>query len=215
MSQKSNILVATHLQLYKDHNAISVSDNPRYLSFRQISPCLPLRDFRSYSLSVLQSPLATRHTPHVSPAARTPLPAFLVASRRGHTSISPPPQLVAALLLSSRKLSRQILSGSDISIIVLRYSEYGIYISDYSVATTPVGHTFTPDNVALSSVSGVTALDLKTDAYTGGNVVCAEISTGASFTYASVRTVLQSSPTAGIVEGNFFYRECQVSGVNV
>ena len=83
----------------------------------------------------------------------------------------------------------------------------GLIISDYPVASTPIGHTFTPEKVALSTTSGFTALDLKTSAYSSGNVQCAEVTTSNTFKYASVRTVLKSSPTAGIVEGNFFYRE--------
>lgn len=80
-----------------------------------------------------------------------------------------------------------------------------MHISDYAVPNDPLNHTFTPANAALSTVDGFTVLDLKVSAYTSGNVICAAVGTDAFFQYASVRTMLKSSPVEGIVEGNFFY----------
>lgn len=85
-----------------------------------------------------------------------------------------------------------------------------MHISDYSVPNDPLNHTFTPANAALSTVDGFTVLDLKVSAYTSGNVICAAVGTDAFFQYASVRTMLKSSPVEGIVEGNFFYRESHI-----
>lgn len=86
-----------------------------------------------------------------------------------------------------------------------------MHVSDYSVPNDPLNHTFTPANAALSTVDGFTVLDLKVSAYTSGNVICAAVGTDSvSIEYASVRTMLKSSPIEGIVEGNFFYRESHI-----
>ncbi|KAG6807665.1 hypothetical protein H0H92_006756 [Tricholoma furcatifolium] len=92
-----------------------------------------------------------------------------------------------------------VTAGGDASSLL---SSYGISISDYSVSSTPVAHTFTPDNVAL----GTGSLEMTVSAYTGsGAVISSEIVTNELFEFGSVRTVLQSSTTPGVVEGNFFY----------
>ena len=80
---------------------------------------------------------------------------------------------------------------------------YGIAISNYPVSSKPVPHDFVTSNVAF----GDGALNLKVDAFTGDSVHSAEIITTDKLKYASVRTVLKSSPVPGIVEGNFFYRQ--------
>ncbi|KAK0489487.1 concanavalin A-like lectin/glucanase domain-containing protein [Armillaria luteobubalina] len=81
-------------------------------------------------------------------------------------------------------------------------SQYGLSISDYNVASTPIAHDFIPGNVLLGN--GV--LQLKVSSYGGsGSVKSAEVVTDDTFTYASVRTVLKSSTTPGVCEGNFFY----------
>ena len=78
----------------------------------------------------------------------------------------------------------------------------GISISNYTVKSTPVAHTFVPGNVALGSGS----LDLKVSAYGGtGSVQSSEIVTQDIFQFASVRTMLKSSGVPGVVEGSFFY----------
>lgn len=82
------------------------------------------------------------------------------------------------------------------------HRDHGISISNYAVSSTPVAHDFAASNVAF----GDGALNLKVDAFTGDSVHSAEIITTDKLQYASVRTVLKSSPVAGIVEGNFFYR---------
>lgn len=65
-------------------------------------------------------------------------------------------------------------------------------------------HVFLGSNVAL----GNGTLDLKVSAYPGsGHIQAAEVTTDDNFKYASVRTVLKSSKTRGVVEGNFFYRK--------
>ncbi|KAH9484899.1 hypothetical protein JR316_0001801 [Psilocybe cubensis] len=79
---------------------------------------------------------------------------------------------------------------------------YNIGISNYGpVPSTPLTHTFVPENVAF----GNGYLGLKTSAYASGSVQSGEIVTNDVFMYASVRTVLKSTATPGIVEGNFFY----------
>ncbi|TFK44189.1 concanavalin A-like lectin/glucanase [Crucibulum laeve] len=90
-------------------------------------------------------------------------------------------------------------SGGDVATLL---SQYGLSISDYSINGSPVPHTFTPNNAAL----GAGTLNLKVSAYSGsGAVQSAEVVTDTTFKYASVRTVMKSSTTPGIVEGNFFY----------
>lgn len=113
----------------------------------------------------------------------------------------------ASSFLSYAVFSHVAIRSLNLHLHLFGSRNNGLYTSDYAVASTPIGHTFTPDNVALSTVNGFTALDLKTSAYTSGNVVGAEVGTDDTFKYASVRAVLKSSSTAGIVEGNFFYRE--------
>ncbi|KAJ3510349.1 hypothetical protein NMY22_g16001 [Coprinellus aureogranulatus] len=83
----------------------------------------------------------------------------------------------------------------------------GLFISDYTVPDEMfIPHTFVPENVAL--VDG--ALSLKVSEYSGsGNVISAEIFTEENILYASVRTVLKSSTTRGVVEGFFFYKDQQ------
>ena len=78
---------------------------------------------------------------------------------------------------------------------------YGIAISNYPVSSKPIAHDFVTSNVAF----GDGTLNLKVDAFTGDFVHGAEIITTDKLKYASVRTVLKSSPVPGIVEGNFFY----------
>ncbi|KAG7446743.1 concanavalin A-like lectin/glucanase [Guyanagaster necrorhizus] len=81
-------------------------------------------------------------------------------------------------------------------------SQHGLSISNYNVASTPVAHDFVPANVLLGN--GV--LQLKVTSYSGsGSVESAEVVTDDTFAYASVRTVLKSSATFGVCEGNFFY----------
>ncbi|KAH0582422.1 hypothetical protein H2248_010365 [Termitomyces sp. 'cryptogamus'] len=47
---------------------------------------------------------------------------------------------------------------------------------------------------------------MKVSAYSGsGAIFSSEMVTNDIFKYASVRTVLKSSPVGGVVEGNFFY----------
>ncbi|KAF8893413.1 concanavalin A-like lectin/glucanase domain-containing protein [Infundibulicybe gibba] len=81
-------------------------------------------------------------------------------------------------------------------------SQNGISISNYPISDSPVPHTFVPGNVAL----GAGTLNMKVNRYSGsGSIQSSEISTQATFQYASVRTVLKSSTTPGVVEGNFMY----------
>lgn len=90
-------------------------------------------------------------------------------------------------------------SGGDVTTLL---NSFGISISNYGISSGPVPRVFVPSNVAL----GNGALNLKVSAYSGsGSIQSAEISTNDHFESASVRTVLQSSKTPGIVEGNFFY----------
>ncbi|KAH0579880.1 hypothetical protein H2248_002708 [Termitomyces sp. 'cryptogamus'] len=81
-------------------------------------------------------------------------------------------------------------------------SSNGISISSYGVTSGPVPHTFTPNNLAFDSGS----LNMKVSAYAGsGAILSSQMVTNDIFKYASVRTVLKSSPVGGAVEGNFFY----------
>ena len=78
----------------------------------------------------------------------------------------------------------------------------GISVSKYTVNKANLPHTFVPGNVAFGSGS----LDLKVSAYDGsGSVQSSEIVTRNTFKFASVRTVIKSSTTPGVVEGNFCY----------
>ena len=107
-------------------------------------------------------------------------------------------------VLSFRELSA--IYSSRWNFLILRSPElpprnYGISISNYSVPSKPVTHDFVTSNVAF----GDGALNLKVESVTGNAVPSAEIVTTDTLKYASVRTVLKSSPVPGIVEGNFFY----------
>lgn len=79
----------------------------------------------------------------------------------------------------------------------------GIYISGYDIPDAkPIGRVFIPENVYLTDG----ALNMKVDSYSGSGLIrSSEIATVDTFQYASVRTVLKSSKTAGVCEGNFFY----------
>ncbi|KAG5349129.1 hypothetical protein C0989_005758, partial [Termitomyces sp. Mn162] len=71
----------------------------------------------------------------------------------------------------------------------------GISISSYGVTAGPVPHTFTPNNLAFDSGS----LNMKVSAYSGsGAIFSSEMVTNDIFKYASVRTVLKSSPVGGV-----------------
>ncbi|KAF9568184.1 concanavalin A-like lectin/glucanase [Agrocybe pediades] len=81
-------------------------------------------------------------------------------------------------------------------------SAHGFSISNYGISDSPVPHTFVPGNVLLGN--GV--LQLKVSAYSGsGAIKSAEVASNTEFKYGSVRTILKSSSTPGVVEGNFFY----------
>ncbi|KAF8893411.1 concanavalin A-like lectin/glucanase [Infundibulicybe gibba] len=81
-------------------------------------------------------------------------------------------------------------------------AQNGLAISNYPVNDQPVPHSFVPENVAL----GAGTLNMKVNGWSGnGAIKSAEIITQDRFRYASVRTILKSSPTKGIVEGNFMY----------
>ncbi|KAH6914457.1 concanavalin A-like lectin/glucanase domain-containing protein [Coprinopsis sp. MPI-PUGE-AT-0042] len=84
--------------------------------------------------------------------------------------------------------------------------QHDLYMSDWDVTIDPkhLTHTFTPNNFAF--VNG--ALDMKVNAYSGsGNVIGAEMATTFDFKYGSVRTVMKSSSTPGVCEGNFLYAD--------
>ncbi|TRM69294.1 glycoside hydrolase family 16 protein [Schizophyllum amplum] len=85
-------------------------------------------------------------------------------------------------------------------------SQFGLYISDYPVGGGSVSHYFRPENVALADGS----VQLTVNAYDGGEYVnSAEIATGESTLYGSLRTVLKSSGVPGVCEGMFFYKNDQ------
>ncbi|KAF9046011.1 concanavalin A-like lectin/glucanase, partial [Hymenopellis radicata] len=92
-----------------------------------------------------------------------------------------------------------VSSGQDAASFL---SQYDFEISNYGVDSTPIGHTFTPDNVKL----GDGALEMKVSAYSSDAVISSEIVSSATFKYASVRVVLKSSTTKGVCEGIFFYQ---------
>ncbi|TFK25238.1 concanavalin A-like lectin/glucanase [Coprinopsis marcescibilis] len=80
----------------------------------------------------------------------------------------------------------------------------GLTASDWPVKIHDdfLQHMFRPINVELTNA----ALNLKVQAYSGsGDVQAAEIATDAVFLYGSVRTVMKSSTTPGVCEGNFLY----------
>ncbi|KAM0751254.1 concanavalin A-like lectin/glucanase [Meredithblackwellia eburnea MCA 4105] len=72
-------------------------------------------------------------------------------------------------------------------------------VSNYTVGSTPLPHTFTPDNVDI--VNG--ALRLKV---TGGSINSAEIATKFTMLYANITTRAKISKVPGTCASTFFYK---------
>ncbi|PPQ71287.1 hypothetical protein CVT24_012341 [Panaeolus cyanescens] len=100
-----------------------------------------------------------------------------------------------------RQVDFSVAKAGDDAAGLLR--TYGLSISNYPVASQPVTRDFRRENVRL----GDGTLDLHVNAYSeaDGTLYSAEVLTDDTFKYASVRTVLKSSRTPGVVQGNFFF----------
>ncbi|KAF9050224.1 hypothetical protein BJ165DRAFT_992784 [Panaeolus papilionaceus] len=104
-------------------------------------------------------------------------------------------------LTERRTMDFSTVNAGDDAAASLR--SYGLGVSNYPVPSRPVTRDFRRENVKL----GQGTLDLHVNAYseTDGTVYSAEVLTEDTFKYASVRTVLKSSRTPGVVQGNFFF----------